>query len=67
MKTKSTIISSTDRHLSISILVYEDGKPTTESYSIEFPFCAIPPQVAHQIASQIALCNSYYVDEYETK
>lgn len=62
MKTKTTLISSDDKSLTVTISVIDETGQSIDVYHVELPFSVVPPQISHQIASQLAMCNSYYVD-----
>ncbi len=63
MKFKTTTVSTDDRELLVTVTVNDSDSSLVVSTTIyHFPFDIVPPQIAHQIASQLVICNSYYVE-----
>ena len=63
MKFKTTTVSTDDKELLVTVTVNDCDSPVVVSTTIyHFPFNIVPPQIAHQIASQLVMCNSYYVE-----
>lgn len=66
MKYKNTFVATTEKALSVTISVVEgtdEDARTVEVCNVTFPFNLVPPQIAHQIASQLVMCNSYLVED----
>lgn len=61
-KFKTTSVSTDVECLTVVIDVFSDGQ-VCETHSMVFPFRLVPPQIAHQIASNLVMANSYYVEE----
>ena len=61
MKSKMTTVSSDQHSLTVRIAIINDNE-VVDDMEMRFPFNVIPPQIAHQIASQLAMCNSYLVE-----
>ena len=63
-KYKTTSVSTDDKSLVVHISVIDsDFKSSVDTLDIELPFALVPPQIAHQIASNLVMCNSYYVSD----
>ena len=63
MKFKTTTVSTDDKDLLVTITVNDSDCSVAASAAVyRFSFNIVPPQIAHQIASQLVMCNSYYVE-----
>ena len=68
MKFKTTTVSTDDKELLVTVTVNDSDSPVVVSVTTYcFPFSIVPPQIAHQIASQLVMCNSYYVDPKDSE
>lgn len=66
MKFKTTTVSTDDKELLVTVTVNDSDSPVVVSVTTyRFPFNLVPPQIAHQVASQLVMCNSYYVEPKE--
>ena len=61
-KYKVTSVQTDTKQLIVTIEVYNDNE-VVSAYGVTLPFCVVPPQIAHQIASSLVMANSYFVDD----
>ena len=61
-KYKVTSVQTDTKQLIVTIEVYNDNE-VISAYGVTLPFCVVPPQIAHQIASSLVMANSYLVDD----
>lgn len=61
---KVTTVSTNEKTLLVTIEVVDnESDDIVSSVSVLLPFNLVPPQIAHQIASNLVMCNSYYVEK----